>query len=85
VRVALWVEDGHLRVQVADDGRGFDVEATKAAAGARFGLETMRERAEGIGGVLEVRSTPGRGTTISLAVPLVEPGAVREEQVRPRA
>ncbi|MDR7418725.1 MAG: GAF domain-containing sensor histidine kinase [Armatimonadota bacterium] len=74
VTVALWVEDGRLCVQVSDDGRGFDVAATTAEAGARFGLETMRERAEGIGGTLDIRSTPGRGTTIALTVPLAEPG-----------
>jgi nitrate/nitrite-specific signal transduction histidine kinase len=70
--VALWVEDGNLVVRVADNGLGFDMTAVQAAAGARFGLETMRERAEGIDGTLEVRTAPGRGTVITLAVPIAD-------------
>jgi signal transduction histidine kinase len=72
VAVTLGVEDGRLLVRITDDGRGFDVAAVQEAAGARFGLETMRERAEGIGGTLDIASAPGRGTTITLAVPCTE-------------
>ncbi|MDR7483961.1 MAG: GAF domain-containing sensor histidine kinase [Armatimonadota bacterium] len=75
VRVTLGVEDGRLAVRIVDDGRGFDVEATQKAAGARFGLETMRERAEGIGGTLTVTSAPGAGTTVALSVPVPEPAS----------
>lgn len=70
VRVDLVVGDGRLAVRVADDGRGFDLEAVQAAAGARFGLETMRERAESIGGTLEISSAPGQGTIVAIEVPL---------------
>jgi nitrate/nitrite-specific signal transduction histidine kinase len=72
VAVTLEVEGDRLLVRITDDGRGFDVAAVQEAAGARFGLETMRERAEGIGGTLDIASAPGRGTTITLAVPLAE-------------
>jgi two-component system nitrate/nitrite sensor histidine kinase NarX len=72
VRVTLGVEEGRLVVRVIDDGRGFDVEAVQATAGARFGLETMRERAESIGGTLAITSAPGRGTTVALWVPVPE-------------
>ncbi len=71
VTVSLGVEDGHLAVRVRDDGCGFDVAAVQTAAGARFGLETMRERAESIGGTVEVTSEPGKGTAIALIVPVV--------------
>lgn len=71
VSVTMGVEEGRLVVRVADDGVGFDVAAVQAAAGARFGLETMRERAEGIGGTLEITSAPARGTVVALSVPVV--------------
>jgi nitrate/nitrite-specific signal transduction histidine kinase len=80
VDVTLWSENGNLLlVRVGDNGRGFELEAVQAASGARFGLETMRERAEGIDGTLDVRSAPGRGTIITLTVPIVEPGGPHAE------
>ena len=51
-------------IEVADEGRGF---APTESAG--YGLMGMRERAAGIGGRLEVVSTPGRGTTVFLFGP----------------
>lgn len=51
-------------IEVSDEGRGF---ATEGSAG--YGLMGMRERAAGIGGRLEVVSTPGRGTTVFLFGP----------------
>ena len=70
VTVTMTAEGGRLVVRVTDDGCGFDVAAIQAEPGARFGLETMRERAESIGGSLDVASAPGKGTTVSLAVPV---------------
>ena len=49
--------DGVLEISVRDDGIGFDPAA--AAGSGRFGLKTMRERAQAVGGTLEVRSVPG--------------------------
>lgn len=72
VAVTLGVVGERLFVRITDDGRGFDVAAVQEAAGARFGLETMRERAEGIGGTLDIASAPGRGTTITLTVPFAD-------------
>lgn len=57
-----------LVASVTDDGKGFDT-AMLSTPSPRFGLQTMRERAEGIGGTLKVRSAPGRGTTITVEVP----------------
>ncbi len=51
-------------IEVSDEGRGFAV-----AGSAGYGLMGMRERAAGIGGRLEVVSTPGRGTTVFLFGP----------------
>lgn len=56
-------------VTVTDDGRGFDVAAVEAAKSMHFGLLTMRERAESIGGIVTVRSGLGQGTTVELHIP----------------
>ena len=57
---------------VEDDGRGFNPRQRDAHAGHHFGLLTMRERAEGLGGQLTVASVPGRGTRVQAEVPLPE-------------
>ena len=70
VEVRLQGEDGELCLEVADDGRGFDPAAVGASGAPRFGLATMRERAQAIGGRLTIDSTPATGTRIRLLVPL---------------
>jgi signal transduction histidine kinase len=68
-----WVRvdrDGsHLVVTIEDDGAGFDPGALTRGAFPRFGLATMRERAESVGGTLDVDSAPGRGTRVMVRVP----------------
>jgi two-component system, NarL family, sensor histidine kinase LiaS len=56
-----------LTLRVADDGRGFD---PAWGSGEGFGLQSMRERAAGLGGRVEIRSTPGEGTRIECVCPL---------------
>ncbi len=68
VDVRLRMPDGVLRLEVADDGRGFDPESHELYR--HLGLVSMRERAEAIGGTLEVESRPGAGTKVSLEVAL---------------
>ena len=58
---------GELGVEIRDDGAGFDV---VHAQGEGLGLMGMRERAEHLGGKLDVQSSPGAGTTIRVRVPL---------------
>lgn len=67
VTIRLRGDQGAVGVRYTDDGKGFDPAATK---GGGFGLQTMRERVEALGGQFCVRSTPGRGTEIELTVPL---------------
>ncbi|MGW7104265.1 GAF domain-containing sensor histidine kinase [Streptomyces sp. NPDC054838] len=55
-------------LSVRDDGRGFSPQAVRTA-GRHLGLVSMRDRAGGVGGRLEVRSEPGAGTTIEMEVP----------------
>jgi signal transduction histidine kinase len=58
---------GGVRLEVADDGTGFDVEAALRAGGS-MGLRSMRERAGSVRGATTVRSTPGVGTVVTLVV-----------------
>ena len=59
-----------FRVRVRDDGRGIDDEVIRSRAPAgHFGLQGMRERAELVGGRLEVWSKTGSGTQIQLTIP----------------
>ena len=64
--VEIQDRDHYVRLTVRDDGRGFDPQA-KADG---FGLAIMRERAELLGGRLEVSSAPGQGTQIVLDLPV---------------
>lgn len=68
--VRLAAEDGRLSVEITDDGRGFDPNATAPTGWPRFGLQTMRERATAAGGRFQIVSAPGAGTTVSVEVPL---------------
>jgi PAS domain S-box-containing protein len=65
--VALAATDSMLRLEVQDDGRGFDLAVRPAAA---LGLVSMEERALALGGRFEIQSAPGRGTTVVLVCPL---------------
>ena len=63
-------DERRFRVRVRDDGRGFDEQAVRRDPPAgHFGLNGMRERAEKIGGSLEVWSKPGVGTEIEVSIP----------------
>ena len=62
VRMSLTLEGLDAAVSVVDDGRGFD--PAGAARSERFGMRTMRERAEAVGGRIDVFSAPGKGTSV---------------------
>jgi signal transduction histidine kinase len=61
--------NGVIEACVADDGSGFDPAMRSRADFPRFGLAIMRERAESIGGTLEIESSPGSGTRVKIRVP----------------
>ena len=56
-------------VEIADDGRGFDVGSMAARGRRNFGLQFMRERAELIGARFNVRSQQDGGTVVRIAIP----------------
>jgi signal transduction histidine kinase len=64
--VALGERDGALRLEVRDDGPGFDRELATPGAG----LTNMRDRLAALGGELDIRSAHGAGTRVLAAIPL---------------
>lgn len=73
VQILLACGGGILKLQVRDDGRGFDPETVVAAQSGHFGLVGMRERAARLGATLTIDGQPGRGTTVEVKVPLPAP------------
>ncbi len=73
--VSAAVNDDVLMLSIQDNGRGFDVaaraEVTRDSPEQGIGLQTMSERAAALGGVCEVQSQPGRGTTVCIRIPLL--------------
>jgi signal transduction histidine kinase len=67
--VTLNIEGGDLDIEILDDGHGFD---TETAPGV--GLSSMQERAAIVGGILEVESEMGQGTSVRLRVPAPQTG-----------
>jgi signal transduction histidine kinase len=70
LRVDVLQRNGRLVMSVADDGLGFDPTIKPRTEFPRFGLATMQERAQSIGGVLTIESAPGSGTTVRFELPL---------------
>jgi signal transduction histidine kinase len=72
VRIRLEQNNGEIRAQVEDDGKGFDLWSLLEGKGGKppLGILGMRERAALLGGQLAIDSKPGRGTRISVSVPL---------------
>jgi signal transduction histidine kinase len=68
--VSLEMSEDVLELVIKDDGVGFDLDETASRIEGSFGLAGMRERAESMGGTLEIDSACGRGSRISLVVPL---------------
>lgn len=68
-QVVFTCNAGRIQVRIEDDGVGFDVARFFKAEGQRFGLRSMRDRAEAIGGTFQILSAPGRGTRVIVEVP----------------
>ena len=67
ITVRFEYSEPKLRVSVADDGKGFDVESVMAAS-TGLGLRSIHERVALIGGKIELSSSPGKGTRVSVEV-----------------
>ena len=69
IEIELGYSPSDVRLRITDDGCGFDPAQAGARADEHFGLHIMRERAQRIGGRLEIQSRPGEGTQVLLTVP----------------
>ena len=76
VRVELRYHPESVVLSVRDDGKGFDTEPATVPDGVHWGLRTMKERAEQIGGTLQITSAAGQGTAVEVAVPITPSNAV---------
>jgi PAS domain S-box-containing protein len=72
----VWVQvtqrDSGLQLVVQDDGVGFDVRAALSQTGvnASLGLQGMQERAAALGGIVDIKSQPGKGVEVLVGFPL---------------
>ena len=69
VAVDLSRSGGEIVLRVSDNGVGFAPGGDRPPGGRGIGLGSMRERAESVGGSLELHSTPGAGTTLCVRAP----------------
>jgi len=72
VTVRLTLHADVLQVRIADDGRGFELEAalTRARRTNHLGLESLMERVDAAGGTVQITTAPGAGTVADIALPL---------------
>lgn len=75
VRTSLLEENGNLQLVVQDDGKGF----RESEAAGSLGVLGMKERAQACGGSVQVSSSPGKGTTVTVRVPVRAASAGRED------
>jgi CheY-like chemotaxis protein len=72
--------DDHVKITVSDKGKGFDPQAAYPCEGkgGGFGLFSIRERLNLLGGTMEVDSAPGRGSRFTLCAPLISTAPAEE-------
>jgi signal transduction histidine kinase/CheY-like chemotaxis protein len=84
---ATITRDGLLKIAVIDEGRGFDAKVAELRSkyGASFGLFNLRERLSLIGGLANVNSAVGKGTTVEMTVPVAfdSPAPAKTDVARP--
>jgi signal transduction histidine kinase len=69
VDLTLEMESSNLVLRVSDDGEGFD---PRGSFPGHLGLRSMRERVSAISGALDIDSAPGKGTLVSVRLPIAE-------------
>jgi PAS domain S-box-containing protein len=76
--VALRFHQRFVEIEIRDEGPGFEVDDIPSVGGEHVGLLGMHERAALIGAGLGVESTPGKGTTVRLRVPIAAEAEERQ-------
>ena len=82
VRISGELSDGMLRFSVCDDGCGFNPSNTQGAADGHFGLDGIRERLRRHNGELDIKSSPGKGTVVSIRLQMT--GKDNEKNKNPK-
>lgn len=72
LKVAGTIDGGRLLFSVADDGCGFDPSKRPGMEQGHFGLEGVTERVKALGGTADIASVPGKGSRISIDIPIPE-------------
>ncbi len=81
VRVTVDQDKSQVRINIADDGCGFDTDRSSPDADRHFGLDFMRERMGQIGGSLKIASKPEAGTIVTLEAPIEDGEGVSNESI----
>jgi len=76
VEITLLFNLDHLILTVSDDGKGFDLQSQPTG----FGLRSMKQRAETLGGRLALDTAPGRGATLTCNIPIPEANGNGQEE-----
>ncbi len=78
-----WVKfrsvDGHTYLTIEDNGQGFDISSLEQGDRLKYGLQTMKERAEKIGVTFKITSFPGLGTKVEIRLPVIKENGMRVE------
>jgi signal transduction histidine kinase len=72
IHIRMAFEDNEARLEVIDDGRGFEPSSALARPKGHYGIIGMRERVQELGGDFQLRSSPGHGTTVIVRLPVKE-------------
>ena len=70
VQVSIELGDSKVKVIIADDGVGFNPESLGNDEGQKYGLGFIRQRAQEVGGSVEINSAPGQGTQVVVDMPV---------------
>lgn len=68
--VQILFRDRELILVIADNGLGFDSASPSSSGGSQYGLQTMRERAESLHGKFMIESQAGKGTQVTVSLPI---------------
>jgi PAS domain S-box-containing protein len=68
VDVLLKLEEQMITLEISDQGQGFDLDSVDTSS--HMGLNSMRDRAYSVGGLMDIQTAPGRGTHIHVVIPL---------------
>ncbi len=71
--VSLETFGNHIKIEVKDNGIGMDMRQLDSRFTRSYGLFSVRERLEYLGGTFRIESAPGKGVTVSLIAPLQKP------------